>query len=35
MELLEIAKKPDEEGDMNRFDEQRIPMDKLVSYDKL
>lgn len=25
----------DEEGDMNRFDEQRIPMDKLVSYDKL
>ena len=25
----------DEEGDMNCFDEQRILMDKLVSYDEL
>ena len=33
--ILAIGYSDEDGGDMNRFDTQRIPIDKLVSYDKL
>lgn len=33
--ILAVGYSDEDEGDTNRFDTQRIPMDRLVSYDKL